>query len=443
MKAAALSVKQKFGYGLGDTASNIVFQMVANFMLIFYTDVFGITAAAAGTLLLVVRLFDGITDPVMGTIADRTRAKLGGYRPYLLYLAVPFGIFAVLAFYTPDWSYNYKLAYAYVTYGLLMTVYTAINIPYGALGGTMTTDPTERASLQSYRFAMAMFAMFLVVWAIPKLVVFFGEGSDQQGYPVAMLFMSVLAILCFVLCYFLTSEEKVQIEGEEKAKLSDFYLLLKNSQWTLVALISLFTLILIGVRSSVAPHYIKYYLEQPDLISSFLTVAAIGSVLGAVSTHLLTKRIQKISLFKVALIVIIISHILFFFVPPSSVAVIFSLFFVANFAHMIITPLMFSMVADTIDFGEKISGKKLTAIAFSGHLLAIKLGFAIGGAIAGWLLSLFGYIANQPQTVEALHGILIAFAGIPILCTAAAFIFITRYRLSETAVIDIQHSLSK
>jgi len=145
----ALSVKQKFGYGLGDTASNIVFQMVANFMLIFYTDVFGLTAAAAGTLLLVVRLFDGITDPVMGTIADRTRARLGGYRPYLLYLAVPFGVFAVLAFYTPDWSSNGKLIYAYVTYGLLMTVYTAINIPYGALGGTMTTDPTERASLQS------------------------------------------------------------------------------------------------------------------------------------------------------------------------------------------------------------------------------------------------------------------------------------------------------
>lgn len=439
----ALSVKQKFGYGLGDTASNIVFQMVANFMLIFYTDVFGITAAAAGTLLLVVRLFDGITDPVMGTIADRTRAKLGGYRPYLLYLAVPFGVFAVLAFYTPDFSYNGKLVYAYITYGLLMTVYTAINIPYGALGGTMTTDPTERASLQSYRFAMAMFAMFLVVWAIPKLVAAFGQGNDQQGYPIAMLFMSVLAIACFVMCFFLTSEEKFDASKEEKAKLTDFFALIKNSQWSLVALISLFTLILIGVRSSVAPHYIKYYLQAPDLISPFLTVAAVGSVLGAVSTHLLTKKIQKIRLFKIALYVVIISHVLFFITPPSSVFLIFVLFFVANFAHMIITPLMFSMVADTIDFGEKISGKKLTAIAFSGHLLAIKLGFAIGGAIAGWLLSLFGYVANQSQSAEALQGILIAFAGIPTLCMIAALFFISRYRLTEATVLDIQHSLSK
>ena len=439
----ALSVKQKFGYGLGDTASNIVFQMVANFMLIFYTDVFGLTAAAAGTLLLVVRLFDGITDPVMGTIADRTRARLGGYRPYLLYLAVPFGVFAVLAFYTPDWSSNGKLIYAYVTYGLLMTIYTAINIPYGALGGTMTTDPTERASLQSYRFAMAMFAMFLVVWAIPKLVLFFGGGNDQKGYPIAMLVMSVLAIICFVLCYFFTSEEKFDASTYQKAKLSDFYTLIKNSQWTLVALISLFTLILIGVRSSVAPHYIKYYLEAPYLLSPFLTVAATGSVLGAIATHLLTKKIQKIRLFKIALWVVIVSHLLFFIVPSSSLSLIFGLFFIANFAHMIITPLMFSMVADTIDFGEKMSGKKLTAIAFSGHLLAIKLGFAIGGALAGWLLSMFGYIANQSQSAEALQGILIAFAGIPTLCMLAAVLFISRYRLTETTVLDIQHSLSK
>nr|WP_269748630.1 MFS transporter [Alteromonas sp. B31-7] len=288
-----------------------------------------------------------------------------------------------------------------------------------------------------------MFAMFLVVWAIPKLVLFFGGGNEQKGYPIAMLVMSVLAIICFVLCYFFTSEEKFDASTYQKAKLSDFYTLIKNSQWTLVALISLFTLILIGVRSSVAPHYIKYYLEAPDLLSPFLTVAATGSVLGAIATHLLTKKIQKIRLFKIALWVVIVSHLLFFIVPSSSLSLIFGLFFIANFAHMIITPLMFSMVADTIDFGEKMSGKKLTAIAFSGHLLAIKLGFAIGGALAGWLLSMFGYIANQSQSAEALQGILIAFAGIPTLCMLAAVLFISRYRLTETTVLDIQHSLSK
>jgi len=435
-----LTPAEKLGYGLGDTASNIVFQMVANFMLVFYTDVYGLSAAAAGTLLLAVRLIDGFTDPLMGGIADRTRTRWGAYRPYLLFLAVPYGVFACLAFITPDFSDTGKLVYAYITYTLLMTCYTAINIPYGALGGVMASDPKERASLQSYRFAMAMAALLVVVWAIPKLVGFWGEGDDSSGYPLAMLCMGTLAAVCFLLCFRLTSE-KVQLEkpiGRKREIFRQFLQLFKNDQWVVIAAVSLFILILIGVRSAVAPHYMKYYVGQESLTSDFLTVAAIGSILGAVCTNFLTKHIEKKRLFQISVVVVIVSHALFYVIPTDQIAVIFIVYFIANFSHMIITPIMFSMVADTVDYGVSLTGNRLTAITFSGHLLAIKLGFAIGGALAGWILHSYHYVPNQPQSEETLSGILFAFAGLPIACMLISFFLIGKYRLTEPEVRRIQ-----
>jgi GPH family glycoside/pentoside/hexuronide:cation symporter len=451
-----LSIKEKLGYGLGDTASNIVFQMVANFMLIFYTDVYGISAAAAGTLLLAVRLFDGITDPIMGGIADRTRSRWGSYRPYLLFLAVPYAALAVLAFITPDFDSTGKLIYAYITYGLLMTCYTAINIPYGALGAVMATDPKERTSLQSYRFAMAMAALVVIVWALPKLVEFFGEGNDQLGYPLAMVFMGILAAICFLLCFKYTKEKSVpKVEestddagkkvkrGFAKGTFTDFLILFKNDQWVIVAAISLFTLILIGIRASVAPHYIKYYVGDESLLSSFLTLSAIGSVLGAISTHFLAKFFEKKTLFKIALLVVVVTHSLFYFLGADQIAAIFIVYFIANFAHMIITPIMFSMVADTVDYGTEKLGKTLTAIAFSGQLLAIKFGLAIGGASAGWILAFTSYEPNVTQSAESLSGILFAFAGVPVICTLMCIVVIWKYKLTEPEVRRIQSSLEQ
>lgn len=443
MSTKRLSVSEKLGYGLGDTASNIVFQMVANFMLIFYTDVYGLSAAAAGTLLLAVRLFDGFTDPLMGGIADRTRSRWGSYRPYLLFLAVPYGVVAVLAFITPDFDSTGKLIYAYVTYALLMTCYTAINIPYGALGAVMATDPKERASLQSYRFAMAMAALVIIVWAIPKLVNYFGNGDDQLGYPLAMVVMGSLAAVCFLLCFKMTKEENTKAYTPTKKPIyRDFFSLFRNDQWVLIALISLVTLILIGIRASVAPHYIKYYVGQEALLSSFLTISAVGSVLGAFATHFFTQRYEKKTVFQYAMVVVVLSHSAFYFLSAEAVASIFIIYFIANFAHMVITPIMFSMVADTVDYGTKKLGRKLTAITFSGHLLAIKFGFAIGGALAGWILALTSYQPNTEQTSQALDGILFAFAGVPIICTLLCILVVRKYRLTEVEVKKIQTELA-
>ena len=196
-----ISVKEKIGYGLGDAASNIIFQTVMTFLAFFYTDVFGISAAAVGTLFLSVRVLDAITDPVMGNLADRTETRWGSYRPYLLWLAVPFGVISCLTFTTPDFSDSGKVIYAYFTYAALMVIYTAINIPYCALGGVLTSNPSERVSIQSYRFAFASLAGILITATTLPLVDYFGQGDKASGYQMTMLLMSILGIILFWLCF--------------------------------------------------------------------------------------------------------------------------------------------------------------------------------------------------------------------------------------------------
>ncbi|MER2490408.1 glycoside-pentoside-hexuronide (GPH):cation symporter [Catenovulum sediminis] len=442
MSQQRLSIKEKLGYGLGDTASNIVFQILANFMLIFYTDVFGISAAAAGTLMLVVRLFDGITDPIMGGIADRTRTRFGTYRPYLLIMCIPYGMLAVVAFTTPDIAQDSKLVYAYVSYALLMTCYTAINIPYSALGGVMTSDPRERASLQSFRFAMAMSGGVIVVWALPQLVDAFAEYGQQTGYQYAMAILALLAVVCFLTCFLLTEEREQVKVSKQSSIIKDFASLFKNDQWVLMVVITVFVLTLIGLRSAIAPHYVKYYVGDESLTSNFLTMGMIASVLGALATHFLSQKFGKKPLFQFGLIIGVIAHAALFVLPASQIVFIFFVFFVANFVHMIVTPLMFSMIADTVDYGHLKTGKKIMAMTFSGHLLAIKLGFAIGGATAGWLLSIYNYVPNQAQTKEALSGIMLGFAAVPAVLLAAAYFVMNKYKLTEGKLYKVQEKLS-
>src|SRR3954452_446329 len=190
-----LSVKEKVGYGLGDAAANFIFQTMIIFQLAFYTDTFGITAAAAGALCLVVRVFDAAFDPMMGVIADRTNTRWGKFRPWVLWTAVPFGLMGFLAFVTPDFGPTGKLVYAYVTYLVLMAVYSANNTPYSALSGVMTGDIGERTSLSQYRFVFAMLAQLAIQGLALPMVKQFGAGNDARGYQVTMGIFSALAVV--------------------------------------------------------------------------------------------------------------------------------------------------------------------------------------------------------------------------------------------------------
>jgi GPH family glycoside/pentoside/hexuronide:cation symporter len=427
-----LPILEKFGYGLGDTASNIVFQVVINFMMYFYTDVFGIGAAAVGTLMLVVRLFDAVTDPIMGGIADRTQTRWGRYRPYLLWIAFPYGILAILTFTTPDFSESGKLLYAYITYALLMTAYTAINIPYSALGGVITADPQERASVQSWRFMLAMAGGAIVAAATLPLVDFFGGDDKQKGFQLAMVVLSVFAIACFIACFALTKEREDPTEKAVRQSIfKDFLFLMKNDQWRLIALITFLLLVSVAMRGAATPYFVSYYLNSESMISLFLTAGMLAGVAGAMFANWMSSHVCKVRVMKWASLGIVVFNAALVLVPRDQVMLALALSILANFVHMIVIPYLFSAVADTVDYGLQTWGKGAMAMSFSGHLLALKIGIAVGGALTGWILAGVGYQPNAEQTEMALNGIVFNYAGSSVIAGILIIICFAFYRLNK------------
>ncbi|MBF7071834.1 MFS transporter [Glaciecola sp. MH2013] len=430
-----LSVKEKFGYGLGDTASNIVFQVVIGFLTIYYTDVYGISAAAVGTLFLVVRIFDAITDPIMGGIADRTETRWGKYRPYLVWFALPYGALAVAAFTTPELSEDGKLIYAYLTYAALMTVYTAINIPYSALGGVMTESPTERASVQSWRFALAMVGGAIVTASVLPLVEYFGEGDEQLGYQMAMIVLSTFAILCFFACFGLTKERVAPPPPSNKPWVkgiwSDFQQMLRNDQWRIIAAISLIILISVVMRGGTTAYYVEYYLGQKDQVTLFMTSGMIAGIFGALSANFLVAKFCKAKLMSACAVGIVVCNGVLFFIPREGVELALVFTVLANYVHMIFTPLLFSAVPDTVDYGVKKLGQNSMAMAFSGHLLMIKMGIALGGAGIGWILAFSGYEPNVAQSESALNGILFLYSLASVIAGIIIFFLMRSYKLTR------------
>ena len=432
-----LPLLEKFGYGLGDTASNIVFQVVINFMLYFYTDVFGIEAAAAGTLMLVVRLFDAVTDPVMGGIADRTRTRWGSYRPYLLWMALPYGILAVLAFTTPDLSDGGKLIYAYVTYALLMTVYTAINIPYSALGGVITSDTQERASVQSWRFMLAMAGGALVAASTLPLVEYFGGEDPQRGFRMAMVVLSVIAVACFLACFFLTTErENPAAAGKQQNLVADFFSLLRNDQWLIIALVTFVLLVSVAMKGAVTPYFVTYYLQgyamsSEKAVTLFLTSGMLAGIGGALAANLMTRSVCKVRVLRWASVALVAVYLALAFVPREAFMLALVLSVLSNFVHMVIIPYLFSAVADTVDYGLQRWGQGAMAMSYSGHLLALKIGIAMGGALSGWILGYVGYVPNADQTVEALGGIVFLYAWASAIAGVILWLCFRFYRLDR------------
>lgn len=430
-----LSVKEKFGYGLGDTASNIVFQVVIGFLTKYYTDVYGIGAAAVGTLFLVVRIFDAITDPIMGGIADRTETKWGKYRPYLVWFALPYGALAVAAFTTPELTEDGKLIYAYLTYAALMTVYTAINIPYSALGGVMTASPTERASVQSWRFALAMVGGAIVTASVMPLVNYFGQGNEQLGFQMAMVVLSIFAVICFFLCFAFTKERVPPPPPSNAPWVAgiwrDFKQMLRNDQWRIIAIISLVILISVVMRGGTTIYYVEYYLEREDLVTLFMTSGMVAGIFGALAANVLVAKFCKVQLMKACALGIVISNGILFMVPRDGMELALVFTILANFVHMIFTPLMFSTVPDTVDYGAKKLGQSSMGMAFSGHLLMIKMGIALGGAGIGWILAYSGYEPNVSQSESALNGILFLYTIASVIAGIIIFFLMNNYKLTR------------
>lgn len=436
-----ISIREKIAYGLGDTASNIIFQTVMMFLLIFYTDVVGLSPAVVGTMFLFVRIFDAITDPLMGNLTDKTHTRWGQFRPYLLWLALPFGLISVLAFTTPDLTGTSKIIYSFVTYTLLMIAYTAINIPYCGLGGVLTDDAKERVTVQSYRFVFGMLGGVIVAAATMPMVEWFGQGDTAKGYQLTMATMSTLGVVMFLICFAGTKERVKPPENQNISFKRSLQALWQNDQWRILCIAAFYLLTGQVLRLTLAVYYVKYFLGREDLITSFLTLGVVASMLGCAVAQPLAKRVCKIKAYITLQCLAAFICVVSFIIPADSIPLAFIAFIAWKFFLDMASPLLWAKMADTIDYGHKKTGIRVTGLVYSGVIFFIKMGIAIGGAVAGWLLTFYDYQADVVQSEATKQGLLLSFTIIPAIGSLAVAWVMKGYTLTEKKVLNIQAEL--
>ncbi len=438
-----LSVREKVGYGIGDAAANFIFQTMLVFQLAFYTDTFGITAGAAGTLFLVVRFWDAIFDPMMGVVADRTKTKWGKFRPWVLWTAVPFGIVAFLAFTTPPFGPQGKLLYAYVTYIALMMVYSANNLPYSALSGVITGDLTERTSLSSYRFVFAMSAAFVIQGLALPMVNYFGQGNSAKGYQITMGIFAVLAVLFFFVT-FATTKERVQPDPAQKSTIGqDFGDLTRNGPWLAIFALTIFVFITLSMRGGVMLYYFKYYVNREDLFSVFNVCGLAATIAGVVGSAPLARRYGKRDVFIAGLALTVVFTALFGVFSQTAIIGMFVVEMLRQLAYGFTIPLLWAMMADVADFSEWKNRRRATAIVFSGIVFALKAGLGFGGAIGGWLLASYGYVPNVAQSAHALQGIRLTASLFPAATFLVSVVCLFFYKIDRRLEIQITDELAE
>ncbi len=437
-----LTKKEKIAYGLGDTASNIIFQTVMLFLTFFYTDIFGISPAVVGTLFLVVRVIDAITDPLMGSLTDSTRTRYGSYRPYLLWLAVPFGLISIITFTTPDLSDSGKVIYAFITYTLLMLVYTAINIPYSALGGVLSRDPSERVSIQSYRFVFGMLGGLIVSACTLPLVNWLGEGDNALGYQLTMVLMSCLGVVLFLICFRFTKERVCASQATRLNLKQQMATLWKNGPFKVLCCASAVLLTSMVLRTTLAIYYIKYVLGEGDLVTHFVTLGMIGNILGCACAQPLSKFVDKKTAYIYLQYISAAISCLAFWLPNDNLLLAFGIYFLWCYFTQMATPLLWAKMADTIDFGQWQNGQRLTGLVYASVVFFIKLGLALGGALAGWLLAYYDYQANTVLSETTKNGILMSFTLYPAIGSVLVALIMKRYILDNKTVKQINADLA-
>ena len=445
-----LSVKEKIGYGMGDAASHIIFDNVMLYMMFFYTDIFGIPAGFVGTMFLLARALDAISDPCMGLIADRTRSRWGKFRPWILFGAIPFGIVCVLAYTTPDLSLNGKMVYAAITYTLLTLLYTVVNIPYCALGGVITRDEKDRLSAQSYRFTISSLASLMVSVATLFLVDFLGKENKQFGFQATMGIMGAIAIVMLAFCFFSTKERVAPAVEQQGSIREDLRQLLANDQWRIVAIITFFSSMAGVMRSAATLYYATYLMlggvesaAGTAMKSAFVSTSVVGTIIGSIAAGWLAKRYRAVSLFKNINLLLVLVGVVMFFVPPTWLPVVFPLYFLVGFFHQMYQPFKWNMMANAADYGEWKFGRRITGLSYSGNLFALKMGMAVAGAAVGFSLGLFGYQAGvTAQTPLATMGIVGLLTLGPSLSYLLLWWLARFYKLDDKMMQTIQRELS-
>ncbi len=475
-----ITLREKIGFSLGDAGANFIFQTIMLLQLSFYTNTFGISAAAIAILFLVGRLVGAVADPVMGVIADRTQTRWGKFRPWILWTAVPFGIIGFLAFYTPNMEQVGKIIWAFVTYILLMLVYSANNIPYAALGGVITGDQKQRNNLFSIRFVFVVLATIAIQgFAIP-MVNHFGGGDSAKGFMITMGIFSFLAMIFFFFTFSWT-KERVKPSPEQKQSLKqDISDLVHNSQFVIMFLVFLMLFIFLTIRNGMLLFYFQYYLDSSSLTSfmnnlnssmgGFLKVIGLAgekaiasdsvfgitnifgqlaAIVGIVVSNLLVNKVGKRNVFILGLSLAVIFAAMFYVVSPSAIVMVLMLQILFNFSWGMTMQIPWAMMADVADFSDWKFNRRSTGIIFAGVVIGLKVGMAIGGAISSMLLKWYGYVAPPAkvswiqQSPKAVEGIRLSTSIYPILAVVVAIILLFMYKITRSKEIQIQNELAE
>ncbi|MFC3039350.1 glycoside-pentoside-hexuronide (GPH):cation symporter [Virgibacillus xinjiangensis] len=439
-----VSLKEKFSYGLGDTANNLTFSMVTTYLLVFYTDVFGISAAAVGTLFLVARIWDAINDPLMGSVIDRfgSNNPKGRFRPYMKWAGIPVVVMAVLLFITPDLSESGKLVYAYVTYILFGMAYTAVNIPYGSLASVITRDPVERSSLASFRGLGSQIGMFSIGILVVPLVALF--PSEKIGYPAVVAIFGVIALILYYLTYKNTKEriKPVQSAKPEKMSFQMVTRILRNGPFLSLSLMSFFILMAMLINQSVGLYFFTYNLDNPFLFSVYNMLNIVSVVLLVVFIPKLTKILGKKTLTLVGFLVGAAAMGLLFILPSTPFTVL-PLLWLGMLGINIPNMLVWAFISDVIDYGEWQTGVRQEGTTYSLYSFMRKLSQAVAGFVGGIGLSLIGYVPNAEQTPGTLTGIEVLMVLVPaISCIICFIIFKYGYKLNDKMFEQINEDLA-
>ena len=449
-----IKFKEKIGYGFGDMASSMFWKLFGSYLMIFYTDVFGLSATVVGTMFLVTRIWDSAFDPIVGVIADRTHSRWGKFRPYLLYLAVPFAIIGVLTFMTPDLEDMGKVIYAYFTYSLMMMVYSAINVPYASLLGVISSDPKERNILSTYRMTFAYIGSFIALLLFMPMVNYFSEGYNaQRGWAMSVVVIALICAVLFYGCFAWTKERVKPISQQQNSLKDDLKDLLNNRPWWILLGAGVAALVFNSIRDGATVYYFKYFIiEENYTTASFLGISFVLSGLylavgqaanigGVILAAPISNRIGKRATYMWAMAIATIFSVLFYWLDKENILMIFVFQIIISVCAGSIFPLLWSMYADCADYSELKTGNRATGLIFSSSSMSQKFGWAIGSAITGWLLSYFGFQANMVQSQATLHGIKLFLSFLPAIGTVLSIIFISMYPLSEKKMEEITINL--
>lgn len=437
-----LSMKEKLAYGIGEIGQSAIFQTVSVFLLIFYTDVFGISPAVAGTLFLVARVWDAINDPIMGAIIDKTYTKRGKFRPYILFGALPLALFALLCFITPDLSATGKIVYAYVTYIGLGMLITVVNTPYGALTASMTQDIQERGSLSAIRMIFSMIGTMFAVSGVPVLVAIFGAGNQQQGYQQTMIILAVILFITLIICGLGTKERHTSPKSTETITPKRIFQMLKtNKPLQIICVVFVIIFGNVAIGSAVGMYLWKYNFGREELFPIYMMVGLIPQMVTLFFVpFLLKKGVEKKTLLMVGLIIAMLRGAV---VYTGNIPIIMLGALLGGVGSGMSAGVLWGLVPDTIEYGEWKTGVRAEGIIYSIVGLFYKFGMALGGLVPGFVLQYTGYVANQPQTDMAHQGIITLVATIPIVLTGICILFVRQYKLDSKTYNTIISELSQ